>query len=430
MTSAGLSLLFLVVYSTTNWLTSLRSDVGTWYYAWERWIPFVPLMIVPYMSIDAFFVGAPFLCRDRSELKTLALRITFAILVAGSCFLLFPLRLARERPEITGWVGAAFGWFFKMDQPFNLLPSLHITLRTILAVTYARHTRGLVRIASHTWFTLVGFSTVLTYQHHIVDVVGGFILAAICFYVFSAAEWRLPVTPNCRLSMSYALALALVGLLAAGTWPMGAWLIWPAAGLALVAVAYGGLGPGIFRKHDGRIPLGSRLVLAPILLAHYLSWLYYRRRCRAWDPVVAGVWIGRQLNELEARRAREQGVTAVLDLTSEFSETATFRCLNYRPLPVLDLTAPTMPQLREAVEFLAEHAPRGIVYVHCKVGYSRSAAVVGAFLLAAGHCATADEAMNRLRDVRPSIVIRPEAEAALRQFERCEGRPGPKTAKT
>ena len=55
-----LSVLFLTVYSGTNWLTSQCSDVGIWYYDWERFIPFVPLMIIPYMSIDLFFVAAPF----------------------------------------------------------------------------------------------------------------------------------------------------------------------------------------------------------------------------------------------------------------------------------------------------------------------------------------------------------------------------------
>ena len=85
--SVGLSLLFVVVYSGTNWLTSLRSDVGTWYYDWERYIPFVPLIVIPYMSIDLFFAAAPFLCRDRRELRTFSWRIGLAIVAAGIFFL-------------------------------------------------------------------------------------------------------------------------------------------------------------------------------------------------------------------------------------------------------------------------------------------------------------------------------------------------------
>src|SRR4051812_29507408 len=67
--SMGLSLLFLLVYGGCNYLTSLRSDVGTWVYQWERHIPFVPLMIIPYMSIDLFFIASPFVCADRKELS-------------------------------------------------------------------------------------------------------------------------------------------------------------------------------------------------------------------------------------------------------------------------------------------------------------------------------------------------------------------------
>src|SRR5882724_6122609 len=146
-TSVLLSLLFLGVYGATNWITSQRTDVGTWYLAWERVIPFVPWMIVPYMSIDLFFVAGPFLCGDKRELGTLARRIIFAILVAGACFLVIPLRLAVDRPRADGWLGDVFTTFQGMDQPYNLFPSLHITLRTILASLYVRHTRGLVRLA-------------------------------------------------------------------------------------------------------------------------------------------------------------------------------------------------------------------------------------------------------------------------------------------
>ncbi len=122
-TSAGLSLLFLAVYGSCNWFTSLRTDVGTWYFEWERRIPFVPLMILPYMSIDLFFVAGPFLCRDRAELGTFRRRIVLAIVAAGGVFLLFPLRFAFERPAVTGWLGAVFDAFRTLDQPYNLFPS-------------------------------------------------------------------------------------------------------------------------------------------------------------------------------------------------------------------------------------------------------------------------------------------------------------------
>lgn len=81
------SALFLVVYGSTNWYTAQRpaSEVRTWYFAWELTaVPYVPLLIVPYMSIDLLFFLAPFLCRDRRELSVLARRLTFSILVAAA----------------------------------------------------------------------------------------------------------------------------------------------------------------------------------------------------------------------------------------------------------------------------------------------------------------------------------------------------------
>ncbi|MDA0578195.1 MAG: dual specificity protein phosphatase family protein, partial [Verrucomicrobia bacterium] len=131
--------------------------------------------------------------------------------------------------------------------------------------------------------------------------------------------------------------------------------------------------------------------------------------------------IGRVLTDREAGDLIRLGVTAVLDLTAEFTEPARLRALHYRNLPILDLTAPTMAQLRDAVVFIDEQlAGGGTVYVHCKVGYSRTAAMVGAYLMASGACKTVDAAMMHLRAARPPIVIRPEAVAAMQQF--CQAR--------
>ncbi len=414
--SVFLSALFLVVYHACNWITSRRADIGTIYFDWERAIPFVPFFILPYMSLDLFFVAGPFLCDDEAELRALSRRIALAILIAGACFLLFPLRLAVDRPQPDGWLGIIFRRFCEIDRPYNLLPSLHIALCSILAVHYARHSSGLWRMASNIWFGLIAVSALLTYQHHFIDVVGGFILAVLCFFFVRERPAISPLTPNPRMGWIY--RCGAIVFFAAAFWLRGwAWLLlWPAFAMATVAAAYFWAGPEVFRKENGRLNWSAKLLLAPCLVGQRLSLWYYQRRCRPWDAIAPGVFVGRQLNDHEAAAAMRAGVTAVLDLTAEFSEAAPFRALAYRNVAILDLTAPTPGQLREAVTFIEAEAGHGRVYVHCKIGYSRSAAVVGAWLVATGGARTADEAMAKLRLVRPSIVIRPEAAAALREF--------------
>jgi protein-tyrosine phosphatase len=122
------------------------------------------------------------------------------------------------------------------------------------------------------------------------------------------------------------------------------------------------------------------------------------------------------LTDAEAVEAINAGVTAVLDLTAEFSESQPFRTLRYLNLPILDLTAPTQEQLAAAVEFIKSEPENGIVYVHCKIGYSRSAAAVAAYLLDSGLAVNAEAALAHLRAVRPGIVVRPEAWRAVEVF--------------
>lgn len=171
--AVGLSALFLAVYGGCNTFTASRHDVGTSFFAWELRIPFVPVMIVPYNSIDAFFFLAPFICVARGELRSHAKRVIVAILVAGVCFLAFPLKTAFVRPDVHGAFAPIFRWFWAMDRPFNLAPSLHIALRGLIWVVFIALTRGVLRNVLKLWFVLIGVSTLLTYQHHLIDLATG-----------------------------------------------------------------------------------------------------------------------------------------------------------------------------------------------------------------------------------------------------------------
>ena len=423
--SAGLSVLFLVVYSGCNWITGQRSHVGSFYFQWERGIPFVPFMILPYMSIDLFFIAAPFLCRTEQELRIFSRRVIAAILIAGLCFLLFPLRFAFPRPHASGWLGVIFDWFRGVDLPYNLFPSLHAALLLLLVDVYARKLRGVLLLGVMSWLFLIALSPLLTYQHHVIDIIGGFVLAGYCFYFFGASSHTPPVVANRRIGSYYSVVAAVVLIMGAIFWPWGALLLWPAIALSIVAIAYFRAGSIVFHKADGKLPLSTRLVLAPCLLGQYLSLLYYRRQCRSWDKVTPQIWIGGKLGCSSANKALCSGVVSVLDLSAEFSEAKPFRKTNYRNIPVLDLTAPTQAQLAEMSKFIGDHSRNGAVYVHCKIGYSRSAAAVAAYLIMSGKVKTAEEAFAIIRRVRPSVVIRPEVRSALSKFEhRVRSSPG------
>jgi protein-tyrosine phosphatase len=222
---------------------------------------------------------------------------------------------------------------------------------------------------------------------------------------------------NLRVASYYLLGAAITAGVVAAAWPWGAVLLWPVISLVLVGSAYVGVGAAVFRKSNGTIPIATRVVLGPCLVGQWLSLAYYRRQCRPFDEIAPRVWVGRRLTDAEAAEAVERGVAAVLDLTAELSESRAFTRVAYRNIPIVDLTAPTVKQLEDAVRFIVRHAGGRIVYVHCKIGYSRSAAVAGAYLLAAGLAGTTDEAIAAIRRARPSIIVRPEVVGVLRAFE-------------
>src|SRR6185312_15246620 len=121
-------------------------------------------------------------------------------------------------------------------------------------------------------------STVLVRQHHVIDVVTGLALGAFCLYLVpDDAKHRAQAERSSLVGMLYAAGAALCLLGAWALQPLGLVLIWPAISLGVVAAAYLGLGPSIFRKTDGCIPRHVRLLLGPYLLG---AWLSARVHCR------------------------------------------------------------------------------------------------------------------------------------------------------
>ena len=425
LSSALLSILFIVVYGGSNALAAQR-ELRTCFFPWEKQIPFVPLLIVPYLSIDLFFVASFLLCTNAVELRAHSRRIALAILIAGVAFVMFPLTVGYARPEVSGWTGSLFEFLWSFDKPHNLVPSLHVALASLVWILYARHTRGLLRWLIHGWFAMIVVSPLFTWQHHMLDVVSGAMLGQFCIYCIpdqfeqpakfqsspafsnqstnstcesiSAQPSLFISTPNPGIAKRCATGSAILSLLSVvlGSW---AWLLlWLALSLAIMSIAYLRGDGNVFRKTEGRIPISSRLILGPYLFGMFVRRLFYKNRYPAWTEIAPGIYCGRLPSQTDVTALKTLGITAVLDMTAEHSETRAFRArhstptmrrvqnnvylnntIEYLNVPVLDLTQPSREQLGTAAAFIADHRSQGKVYVHCALGISRSVSAVTAY---------------------------------------------------
>lgn len=418
-----LSAWFMLIYNSCNYYTSLRNDVGTLYFAWELSIPLIPWMVVPYMLLDAFFFFAPFVTQTKREMRYFALRYLVMQVLAGLVFLAVPLQLAFHREEVPGIFGPVFQFLYGFDQIYNLLPCLHVTIGMLVWRVYWRHTQGWVRWAIHVWFLLIIFSTLFTHQHHVADLVAGFWLAVLMFYLFPDSVWEERTAEPLADSRSFKAGLrCFLGALvfAVAGWWLGGWwlcLFYPAASLLIVTAGYWGLGGQIYRKAGGEVHWSAKALLGPYLIGLWLSREYYWRQAPAFSQVGERVVLGRLPDAGMLQELQRAGVTGVLDLTAEHSEPLAGFSGAYRNLPILDLAVPTGAHLAQGRTLLEELAAGGgKVYIHCGLGYSRSAALAVVELLRIGAAKSVEEAVAQVQAARPQVKLKPAWIHALNEF--------------
>ena len=124
--STGAGIAFFSVYPTTNWVTTLRGQTYRCYFDWELSTPFVPHFIWAYLSMYVLFFTPP-LFMEPPALRALGQQVIWATLISGLMFLLFPATLGFPR-VVPGdpSVDEIYRTMFALDEPHNLVPSLHV----------------------------------------------------------------------------------------------------------------------------------------------------------------------------------------------------------------------------------------------------------------------------------------------------------------
>lgn len=360
--------LFGLCYPLANHLAARAGVTRSVALAWDAALPFLPWMVLPYMTSGLLFVLSFLLAGSRAELSALSRRVAFATVAACLVFAAFPLRFAFARPAVDAALPAwLFAQLSAMDQPYNQLPSLHVAYCLIFwpALRSAVH-RGAALLAA--WLLLVAAATVFTYQHHLADVAGGALLGLLAMRAGGSA-----VAAGAKpVAFCYALmaGLALLAWFALG----GPWWLYLGASLLLVAWAYHRRDAAFLHKRNGRYPLWVWLLYAPYLGGYLLTWQLVRWRERhrpPFDRHGERLWVGRRLSNAEAAQLPPD--CAVIDLSNELSETQALRGRPYQHFPLLDLQALDARSAQPILAAIEAHAGQGRnIYLHCAMGYARS----------------------------------------------------------
>ncbi len=170
-----ISVAFFPTYPFCNWFTAQRTSTLGIYLASELAVPFIPALIWVKISMACFSRAAVYV----AQLKVLGKRLLIGTLFSSLVFLVLPSHLGFERaiPE-DPFYRSVYTGLFAVDQPHNMIPSLHVVFSSLIVFSIRDASRGrMVKAAWLGWLTSIVTSTLFVHQHHLMDCATGVAVA-------------------------------------------------------------------------------------------------------------------------------------------------------------------------------------------------------------------------------------------------------------
>ncbi|HYU30719.1 MAG TPA: hypothetical protein VEW48_01030 [Thermoanaerobaculia bacterium] len=171
--------LFVAVYGGTSWLSVHRHTPPAPHFAFEAAIPFVPGMAWIYLTVPLALALTPFVLRTQRELVPFFFILTAELLVAGVCYLVYPVAPAWPPRVAAGSGAAVFHLADVLNLDDNELPSLHLAFAASVVLVFGRRWGPAGRALLWIWLLAVAASTVMLHEHHVLDVVTGTALGVV-----------------------------------------------------------------------------------------------------------------------------------------------------------------------------------------------------------------------------------------------------------
>lgn len=411
-----LGIVFFLLYGSANQYAAITATDRAFVMGWEKQIPFVEAFIVPYMSSDVLFAIAFLLPQTRQNVKILALRNFFAIIISVLVFVLWPMKFTFTKPPVDNFLFE----MLKMDLPYNQLPSLHVSLAVILWASM-KHTihATWIKAILFIWLILIVLSTLLVYQHHFIDIPTGFAVGVLVVYLFNekrANYFTNSFTTPRHIKIGLYYLVFAIGLMILAFKLSSLFVLYLFVSVFAVSAIYAfGLNEFLLTKNR-YLNVLQRLILLPYFIGSHLSWRYYQRKIPFLSQLNERIYFGRQANNKEYAQLKQLGITHIINLCPELifnrSEIAQQR-FNF-----LDLTMQSPVQISTVIEAIESSLTNDNdkVYIHCKLGMSRTILVISAYLLQQGK--TNEQISAFLQQTRPFYVKSKYMQINLQLFVR------------
>lgn len=151
-------------------------------------IPFWPWTVWVYNTEFFLFISAYLLSKDLVNANKYLYSFLAAQLLSAAIFLLWPTTYPRDQFPLPADLDPVTRAFFSnlrdVDSPANCFPSMHVCGVFMSAFIFIDEQRK--KLAPYVcWATAIALSTLTTKQHYIADLVTGFLLAVILWFVFN-----------------------------------------------------------------------------------------------------------------------------------------------------------------------------------------------------------------------------------------------------
>ncbi len=375
-------LIFIFFYKAAGIYASNLESVPSFHFPWEKNIPFIPWLVIPYMSSGIFFVVIFLLCKTKESLWILAKQINSITIISSITFFIFPLKFAFEKPEIkNSFLSIFFQFLERMDNSFNQCPSLHISYAVLFVIVFQKEIKSKIKYIFHIWFLLMGLSTVFIYQHHIIDIIFALLLTIFILFIFSEKVNE----RNRKIGFIYFLLSFLLFSTGIIFFNWNIILFFPSLTFFLIGKAYIENNSS-FVKKEGKITLYNKIIYFPYLFCYNILWKFFRKyEENPWKEIAPDIFIGSKLNDRQVKEFISDKKIIIIDLSAEAEENRILKEKGeYYSFPLLDICNFNEKIFLSALEFiLGEYKNLGKnekIYIHCLMGYSRSTALGIAFL--------------------------------------------------